>query len=498
MYQATFAPSLGWSEHYAQGEEIQKYWGNIASKYGADKLIKCNHEIRSAEWNEEKSRWILSIQNSQNTFVDEADFLITATGVFSQPKFPSYPGISDFRGKIIHSSRWDHSFNATGKSIAIIGNGASGMQVLPQLQKVANRIDHYARSPTWVAHSFGDDPSDRLSDNIRATFTDPNAYMQYRKRMESRSFTGFGNSVRGGHDSSELRERVTNLMKDRLGDRADLLEAITPDFSPSCRRLTPGPGYLEAISQPNVEYITSDIETFTESGIRTTDGQERIVDAVICCTGADTSFAPPFPLQNNEIDLATAWKPDGDIGFPRTYLGIATPGFPNLLFINGPQAAAVTGTTTFSIENQITLAARIIRKVQNQGIRTISPTEQATEDFQSYCDAYFPRTVLKDNCRSWFNNGVRGGRILANWPGSGLHANIVRKDPRWEDWQYTYRTPSGNRFAYLGNGWTQKDILVNQGVSIEAGGLDLTPYLDVASVTGDLDLRSYHENSYDV
>ncbi|KAJ4297762.1 hypothetical protein N0V90_005657 [Kalmusia sp. IMI 367209] len=495
---STFAPALGWSEHYAQGAEIKKYWTNIAVKYRADRVIKCNHVIKSAEWNEERAKWVITVESPQGTFVDQADFLITATGVFSQPKLPSYPGISEFTGHIIHSSRWDHSFDATGKSIAIIGNGASGMQVLPQLHKIASRIDHYARSPTWVAPSFGDDPADRLNDDIRATFTDPDAYLQYRKRMENRSFTGFGNSVKGGHSSTQLRERATDLMKERLGDRTDLLQAIIPEFSPSCRRLTPGPGYLEAITQPNVEYITTEIEAFTKSGIRTIDGKERIVDAIVCSTGADTSFAPPFRLQKENIDLATAWKPDGSVGYPRTYLGIATPGFPNLLFINGPQAAAVTGTSTFSIENQITLAARVLRKVQSQGIRTISPTEQATEDFQAYCDAYFPRTVLKDNCRSWFNNGVAGGKILANWPGSGLHANLVRREPRWEDWQYTYWTSSGNRFAYLGNGWTRKDQLVNQGSSKIAAEVDLTPYLNVASVTGGLDLRGYHENWYDI
>lgn len=498
VYQATFAPSLNWSEHYAQGSEIKQYWIDVASKYGANALIKRDHEILSAEWNEAKATWAVTVRNPTETFIDEADFLIAATGVFIQQKLPSYPGMAEYSGSIIHSSRWDESFDATGKAIAIIGNGASGMQLLPELQKLAAKIYHYARSPTWIADSFGADPADRLSDDIRATFKDPQAYLQYRKRMENASFTGFSNSVKNGHKSSELRERVTNLMKARLGDRTDLLQAITPDFSPSCRRLTPGPGYLEAILQLNVEYITSEIEAFTETGLLTADGKERAVDAVICCTGADTSFAPPLPLRKGDIDLAKAWRHDGTIGYPKTYLGIATPDFPNLLFINGPQAAAVTGTSTFSIENQITLAARILRKVQSQGIRTLSPTQQATEDFQAYCDAYFPRTVLKDNCRSWFNNGISGGRILANWPGSGLHANLVRREPRWEDWQYTYRTTSGNRFAYLGNGWTRKDVLVGQDTSEKPDSVDMTPYLHVSSVTGELDLRRYHEDWYNI
>jgi len=140
---------------------------------------------------------------------------------------------------------------------------------------------------------------------------------------------------------------------------------------------------------------------------------------------------------------------------------------------------------------------RILRKVQNQDIRTITPTLQATEEFRAYCEAYFPRTLATENCSSWYNGGIKGGRVLAMWPGSGLHANNVRREPRWEDWEYTYRSESGNRFAYFGNGWT-KDIELDQQ-ALEAGGrneIDMTPYLHVDSVTGKLDLRDYHEKWY--
>ncbi|KAH8648617.1 hypothetical protein BX600DRAFT_389195 [Xylariales sp. PMI_506] len=494
IYQATFHPSREWTEHHAQGAEIQSYWKQIAEKHDAEKAIKLNHEILAAEWSEDKAKWVVTVRSPVNTHVDEVDFLIMATGAFSHPKLPNYPGLDEYEGHLSHSSRWDHNFVLNDKTIAIIGNGASGMQLLPQLHKRAARIDHYVRSGTWVAAPFGDNPEDRLSDELRSTFAeDPGAYLKYRKRIENKSFTGFANSVKGGEKSNELRENIIKGMKKRLRGRTDILEAIMPDFSPSCRRLTPGPGYLEALTEPNVEYITAHIERFTKTGIRTVDGKDRPCDAIVCCTGADMSFAPPFPLRSGSVDLSTAWRPGGSIGYPKTYLGIAAPGFPNLLFLNGPQAAAPTGTTNFSIENQVTAAARILRKAAGQGIRTMAPTAQATEDFQAFCDAYFPRTVQSDGCSSWFNGGVRGGRVLASWPGSGLHANSVRREPRWEDWEYTYRTKSGNRFAYFGNGWTQKDAMfMNQSF------VDATPYLDVASVGGQLDLRDYHEKWYEV
>ena len=440
----------------------------------------------------------MTVRRSSETWIEEADFLIMATGVFSHPQLPQYPGMEDYEGHLCHSSRWDPAFDANGKRIAIIGNGSSGMQVLPQLQPLVTQLDHYARSPAWIAGNFGGidgQPGEPIPEKLRSTIADPETYLQYRKNIENRSFKGFGTILKGGTQSQQSRAKFTDLMKSRLAGRPDLLEAILPDFSPSCRRLTPGPGYLEALIQPNVEYITTPIERFTKTGIRTVDGREREVHAIICCTGAEKSFAPPFPIVSSGLDLSSAWKPGGSVGFPYTYLGLATPGFPNLLFVNGPQCASATGTLPFATENQITLIARVLRKAINQDIRTMMPTRQATDDFQAYCDAYFPKTVLSEECSSWFNGGIKGGRVIANWPGSGLHANAVRRDPRWEDWEYTYKSTSGNRFAYFGNGWTQKDVQVNQETPEE---IDLTPYLQLASVTGGVDLRRYHEMWCDI
>lgn len=455
--------------------------------------------MQSAVRDEGKTKWIVTVKHGDITNIDEADAVILATGIFSHPTLPKYPGMEDYEGHLCHSSRWESSFDPAGKTIAVIGNGSSALQLLPQLQKVAARIDHYARSPTWVGGSFGPKVTaseNAVSQDLQSTFEDPKTYLKYRKGLESPSFTGFGALTKNGEKSKENREKFHEDMKARLGDRTDLLKAIEPNFSPSCRRLTPGPGYLEALTQPNVEYITWAIEKFTKTGIRTVDGKERNVDAIIACTGSEKSFAPPFPVIREEVDLSSAWKTGGSIGFPNTYMGIAAPDFPNLFFVNGPSAAAATGTLPFATENQITLIARILRKIQSQGIRTITPSLQATEDFRAYCEAYFPRTVLSENCKSWFNGGIEGGRVIASWPGSGLHANVVRREPRWEDWEYTYRSSSENRFAYFGNGWTQKDVDLNGDPEKEK--VDTTPYLQLESITGEMDLRNYHETWFNV
>lgn len=262
-----------------------------------------------------------------------------------------------------------------------------------------------------------------------------------------------------------------------------------PNFPPHCRRLTPGPGYLEALTKPNVTYITTPISHFTPTGIVTINNTHHPIDAVICATGANVDFAPPFPIVNaSGIDLMTAWRPDGFFGFPYSYLGFATPGFPNLIHIHGPNAHGTAGTITHSIETQLAYFGKLLRKFISQGIRTIQPTKAATDDFVEYCDAFFPRTNLSRNCSSWANGRRPGARIHGLWPGSQSHVTIVRRDPRWEDWEYEYLRPE-NRFAYWGNGVTVKEQ--------EKKG-DMVPFLKKEACTGELDLRDLHERWWDL
>jgi hypothetical protein len=263
------------------------------------------------------------------------------------------------------------------------------------------------------------------------------------------------------------------------------VEGIFPEFAPSCRRLTPGPGYLEALTKENVSYIRTPIERFTAEGIVTVDGVERKVDAIICSTGANVSFAPPFSIISRGVDLHEAWEANGSIGYPKTYLGVSAPGFPNFFFAGGPSATGYAGTIPHSFENQVTYIAKVLRKIATQGIATIVPSDGAAEDFNEYAASFWPKSVMSENCSSWYNGGIKGGRVHGLWPGSSTHCTIARREPRWEDFEYTYASRQRNRFAYFGNGWSRREL---------EDGWDMTPYL---KKPGEVDLRSYHEGWWD-
>ncbi|KFY12873.1 hypothetical protein V492_03609 [Pseudogymnoascus sp. VKM F-4246] len=494
VYQSTYAPNTQWTEEFAQGHEIRAYWQSVAAKYNVYRYIEFSKNIQHAQWNPEEAQWVLQVKDlrSQETVTNKFDILITAIGRFNAWKLPDYPGINEYQGHLRHSSNWDASFDPTGKTVAVIGNGASGIQVVPELQKVVKHLDHYARSRTWIAGSVGGrdrkaEPMYFSPDKLK-DFEDPEKYLAYRKSVEETYWRRFAGLMKNSKENITAKEDFKLLMAKRLENNPEILDSLVPDFSPHCRRLTPGPGYLEALGKENVSFIQTPIKRFTKDGIETEDGIHRAVDAVICSTGANIDYATPFPIVSGGVDLSSAWKPEGKYGFPYSYLGVATPEFPNLLFIHGPNAAGHSGTLPHSAETQITYIARVLRKVNSEGIRTIVPSKAAADDFVAFSDAFFPKTVLSEGCSSWTNGGVPGGRIHGHWPGSAAHANFVRRSPRWEDFEYELRVENKtkNRFAYWGNGWTRKELIPDS---------DLTPYLKLPEK---VDLREWHESWWDL
>ncbi|KAI5863384.1 FAD/NAD(P)-binding domain-containing protein [Durotheca rogersii] len=493
VYQSSFAPNVNWSEQFAQGHEIRAYWEGLAKKYDVYQYLKLSHKVEELRWDDERSVWDVKVRNlsTGETFVHEADYVLTAIGRFNAWKLPDYPGLRDFKGLLRHASNWDPNFDPTGKRVAVIGNGASGIQLVANLQARVQRLDHYARNKTWVAASFAGDETAitpiPISAELQESFKDPNEYVKYRKVAESKYWRGFSSWLKGSELNEKSRQEFIKIVEKRLAKKPELAASVIPDFSPHCRRLTPGPGYFEALTEDNVDYVQTPIRRFTETGIETADGRHREVDAVFCATGANVDMVPPFSIWAGGKDLTQLWRQGGEYGFPYTYLGVATPGFPNLGFIHGPHGSGRSGTVPHSVEVQVAFFAKLLRKLGREGIRSLQPSRRAADDFVQYADAFFRTTVLSENCSSWYNSGRPGSRIHGLWPGSSTQLTIIYRDPRWEDWEYEYLPGTGNRFAwYFGLGGTRKEQDPN---------VDITPYIrDPATI----DLRDIHESWWDL
>ncbi|CZR52655.1 related to monooxigenase [Phialocephala subalpina] len=541
-YQLTFAPNTKWTEYYPKQSEIQEYYENIITDYGIRDKISFSHEVTKATWLPSSSQWEVQVTNllTGETVVDQADFFVSAPGRLNSIHFPPIPGLSDFKGKLIHTAAWDHNYDYKGKKIAIIGNGASGQQILPNLVNDVAHIDHYVRSKVWISPTFRAELHEATSaapggpkfsaEQKKEWEQDPASYLKYRKALESGFHGTLAGSVKGSLQNQALRESIVKTMLKRLNGDEEWLARVLPNYAPGCKRLTPAPGYLESLLQPHVAYIPDAIVSATATGLVTADGKTREVDAIIAATGFKGGYVPRFPtIGIDGVDLRGKWGYESTPGYPETYFGVMAPSFPNYFFLLQAQGNGQGGTVPLQAETTATYIAKVIRKIQTQSYSSLNPTVEATRDFNAIVSSYFEDKVTTDTCNSWFkpvkqhiinsptnsvdttNLSSNAQRVAIAWPGTGHHRFDILRDPRWEDFHFGRRRDAGvNRYEYFGNGDTARETRFiaakNKGKkdgedvrwegggwqeSFEDGGKnDVTPYL---KEVGKVDLELLHE-----
>lgn len=338
------------------------------------------------------------------------------------------------------------------------------------------QVNTFVRSKTWISPSFGQDLLDSygvkgpIPDELRKRLVDdPEYYEKFRLSIEEdgngiHAVTMLGTPLQQG-----AKGMFYEHMKQRLESKPEIFEALIPSFSPGCRRLTPGPGYLEALTQENVDFITSPISRISENAIHTSDSKTYETDALVCATGFKASAPPPFALNGaNGLAMSEKWKDRAT-----NYLSHSVAGFPNTFLMLGPNAAVGSGSLTKMIETVGDYIIKCVRKIQKENIAAMVVKDEREKDFIEYADAYFEGTVFAEECRSWYKQSGTGA-VVGLWPGSTLHMIEAMRSPRWEDFTYTYieelearedrvQTNSlakqrANQMAWLGNGWTANQM----------------------------------------
>lgn len=471
----------------------------MARKHGVDKHLKLSTTVTRAAWIADKSQWQVDVfeKDTGSTYTVYADFLVSATGRLNNAKLPDIPGLERFSGPLMHTGHWDKSVLLEDKRIAVIGNGASGMQIVPALMPRVKHIVHFARTRNWVSPAFnngltalaaknGNPGGHEFSEDQRRAFEqDSAAYLEYRRGLDATFHRGLAAMYKDSEASAKLRAELTALMSERVDHDRELLARLIPEYAPICKRLTPAPGYLEALRNPQVDYVTEAISEVQEHSIITRDGESHEVDAIITATGFPDSSVPDFPVVGRDgRTIQEIWGKDGCVGYPRSYFGIMTPNFPNYFFVLQTQGTAFGGTVPLQCEQTATYIAQCIRKIQAQSYASLEPTEEATRDFDAVVEGWFADKTTIDTCNSWWKQGSGPSRVLIAWPGSGHHKWDISRFPRWEDFSFKRRKGAEkNRFHYFGSGVTAKE---------EEGDLrTITAYL---SEVGKADLPSLHES----
>jgi hypothetical protein len=259
----------------------------------------------------------------------------------------------------------------------------------------------------------------------------------------------FGIFLKDTKPNNDTHDYMLSQMKEKL-QNPYLEERLIPKWSVGCRRLTPGVGYLESLGKENVTVVYGEINAVTENGCLCDNGKEYPIDVLICATGFDTTFKPRFPLIGPDgRNLQDEWKDEA-----QSYLGVAAPNFPNYLIFLGPNSPIGNGPVLSAIEAQADFMLKLIDRYQTHNIRTFAPTQEAVSDFIAHKDEFMARSVWADPCRSWYKNRP-DGPITALWPGSTLHYIEALMELRVEDFDIKY---AGNRFAWLGNGYSQTEL----------------------------------------
>ncbi|RDL38519.1 Flavin-binding monooxygenase [Venustampulla echinocandica] len=465
-YQYTFDPNPDWSSFYAPAPEICAYLQKMADKYGVMRYVKLSHKITNCKWDEATKKWNITVENTKTGEIieDDADILLSARGNLNDFKWPDIPGFDTFSGDVTHSAAWNQKVDFTNKRVGVIGGGSSSIQLVPKLQKLEGvQLTCFVRSKTWISNPFGDNAMVQLgldpkkfefSDEQRKEFaSDPEKFLKFRKAIEADGNTIHAVTLRDSEIQKGAVEAFQAMMKERLVKKPEIAQFLIPSFAVGCRRLTPGPGYLEALVEDNVNFVTEEISSITPKGIVLSNGETVEIDVLVCATGFKTGAPPPFQVYGKGgVSLEEKFKP-----YPETYLSVGVDGFPNFFMMLGPNSAIGAGSLTTMIENEGDYIVKCIRKLQKEDYVSMTPKAERVKDFSEFCGEYFKNTVYMDNCNSWYRSeGGKGNRITGLWPGSSLHCLETLRTPRWEDFEY--ESKDENKLRWIGNGWSMTHI----------------------------------------
>ncbi|EXJ53853.1 hypothetical protein A1O7_09189 [Cladophialophora yegresii CBS 114405] len=463
IYAFPFDPNPGWSRFFSTGPEIWAYMKKMAQKWNLERDVKYNHRVTGAYWQEDRGQWRVIVEHNNTVIEDYADILISAQGFLNTWNWPSIPGLQTFQGKKVHSASWDHDYDYSNKTVAVIGNGSSGIQILPQLAKLpGTKVTSFQRGPTWVVSTMSpasllgkDDPAynpEYTDEEKQAFLQDPQKHHQYRKKIIHSINDSFKMFVK----NSELNEQILDLarrqMTAKLKNNPELCEKLIPKWELGCRRITPGEGYLEAFLRENVGLTQSPITNIDADSIHTTDGQVYKVDVVVCATGFDVSYRPQYPIVGrNKVNLADKWVEE-----PSSYLSLAAPDMPNYFMFTGPNALIGHGSLMESLGWSAEYMIKWMRKIASEDIKAVVPKQSVVDDFIVYSDQIHQTLTWTGACRSWYKNNTIDGRVTATFAGSALLFKRLIQDLRPEDFDIKPRNK--NRFRFLGNGFLQYEL----------------------------------------
>ena len=411
LYSFSFARNPDWSMSFSPQPEIQAYIRRVAEESGTLDRFRFHTALESATWDDEALRWRVEVSGPSGRTTLVSTTLVLGAGGLSEPKLPEIDGIEGFQGELFHSARWDHDVDLAGKRVAVIGTGASAIQIVPEVQKVASHLDVYQRTAPYVLPR-----NDRTYGRLErlALRHVPGLQKLYRTAI----YWGRETYVPGFTLQPKLalpakKMALANLAKG-VAD-PELRERLTPNFEIGCKRILISNTYYPALDSDNVEVVTDRIAKVTGNAVVTEDGVERPIDVLIVATGFFTTELPitEHITGREGRTLADQWRESG----MAAYKGTTVPGFPNLFMLVGPNTGLGHSSMVFVIESQVAYLREAVRTMGLHRYGSVEPTRAATQEWNADLQRRLRRTVWSTGgCSSWYLDDH--GRNTTLWPRS--------------------------------------------------------------------------------
>jgi 4-hydroxyacetophenone monooxygenase len=444
-YSFSFGARNPWTRYFAQRQELLDYLKKVALEHDVRSHIRLNTQLTSSRWDETGRRSISTVKTDRGTEEFESSVLVSAIGQLNDPSRARFKGDEEFKGKILHSALWSEDIELDGKHVAVIGTGATAMQLVPSIADRVASLTVYQRSAQWSRPVAG--YSDPISDGAQWLLAHVPFYVQwYRFNMFWRYGDGLlpflrkdpdwphpDRAVNKGNDRH--RQELTDFILSELKGRPDLIEKCLPSYPPYGKRILLDNGWFRTMTKPNVELITTPIDHFTREGIVASDGKPRPADIVVVSTGFKvTEMAARLNITGRDgRPLAEAWANDN----PTAYLGLTVPGFPNFFTMLGPNTGpAHGGSVIFQSECQSRYITACLVEMIERDIAAIDVRQDAHDRYIREVDAEHEQLIwTHPGMSTYYRN--KQGRVFSAMPWRFVDYRRMTHDPDFSQYRQT-------------------------------------------------------------
>jgi cation diffusion facilitator CzcD-associated flavoprotein CzcO len=405
LYSFSFEPNPKWTRMFAWQSEILDYLRHCAKKYGVQGHINFDAEVTAAVYDEREGLW--EVRASDGTVV-RARAIVSATGGLSRPSFPDIAGLSSFEGKTFHSARWDHGYDLAGKRVAVIGTGASSIQIVPEVAKAASQLFVMQRTPPWIMPK----PDRAIGFGEQTLYARFPALQRLHRRAIFTMLDVRGVGFVWTPKVLQFAERISLAHLARQVKDRELRKKLAPNYRMGCKRILISNDYYPAIARENVSLVTTGIERVDAKGLVLTDGSRIDVDCIILSTGfqAAEHVAPYRVVGKKGVVLDEAWQ-DG----AEAYLGTTVSGFPSFFMIVGPNTGLGHNSMVYMIESQIRYIATALDLLFARNLKGLDVLPDRQRAYNAKIHPRLDKAVWGTGCVSWYR--TKSGKNTTLWPG---------------------------------------------------------------------------------